>query len=71
VTNLEIKCLLGIILFSGILLVGLKYGTIGGAGLGAVRAKNPRLFWLAIGQNVIALVALITLFAFMLIGRIH
>jgi F0F1-type ATP synthase membrane subunit c/vacuolar-type H+-ATPase subunit K len=42
--NLIVAILLG----AGILFFALRYGTIGGAGAGATREKNPFLFWLGV-----------------------
>jgi len=51
--NPEVELALGILLGAGILFFALKYGTIGGGGAGATRAKNPFLFWLGVSTTAV------------------
>jgi|KBSMisStandDraft_5_1062788.scaffolds.fasta_scaffold205902_2 hypothetical protein len=45
--------IVGIILGAFVLFLALKYGTIGGAGAGAERNKQPFLFWLGVSMTAL------------------
>jgi hypothetical protein len=48
-----------VILGAGVLFVGLKWGTIGGGGVGANRDENPINYWLGISVTALALIVAI------------
>jgi hypothetical protein len=60
-----------IVLGSGLLLTALKWGVIGGGGVGANRNENPRLFWFLFSFWAFWLFVALAMFAFTLIRPAH
>lgn len=54
-----------------VLFFALKFGTIGGPGVGAERAKDPFNYWLGVGTTAVGVIVAAVMLVLMLFGVVH
>jgi hypothetical protein len=57
-----------IVVGGGVLLVALKFGTIGGPGIGATREKDPFNYWLGVTITAVGVLVASVVFILTMLG---